>query len=182
MVHRTENIILKLPKKVIDDTRRYRVTLSRFLKGIFSEADFAAYRKGMGMYEQRTSGRYMVRVRIGAGVASPAQLEKIAQLSRSFGDGVLHVTTRQDIQIHGVKIEDTADVLEELLEAGLSTRGGGGDTVRNVTSCPRGGVCQFEKFDVRPFAIAAAEYLLSLDSSFALPRKFKIAFSGCEKA
>ncbi|MDD5458147.1 MAG: nitrite/sulfite reductase [Phycisphaerae bacterium] len=173
------SISLRLPERVKNDTRRYRTNLSRFLKGIFSEADFTAYRKTMGIYEQRQSGWYMVRVRIGAGMASTAQLTRIAELSCRFGRGVLHVTTRQDIQIHDVKIEDTANLLEELQDAGLCTRGGGGDTVRNVTSCPRSGVCPDEKFDVRPFAIAVAEYLLASSSSYALPRKFKIAFSGC---
>ncbi|MDD5458778.1 MAG: nitrite/sulfite reductase [Phycisphaerae bacterium] len=175
----TSSVSLRLPERVKTDTCRYRVTLSRFLKGIFSEADFVPYHKTMGIYEQRQSGKYMIRVRIGAGMASPDQLKRIAELSHRFGSGILHVTTRQDIQIHDVKIEDTADVMEGLLEAGLCTLGGGGDTVRNVTACPRGGVCSFEKFDCRPYAIAMAEYLLASGSSYALPRKFKIAFSGC---
>ncbi|MHC4527946.1 MAG: sulfurtransferase TusA family protein, partial [Planctomycetota bacterium] len=89
------------------------------------------------------------------------------------------VTTRQDIQIHEVAIEDTPDALEGLLEVGLSARGGGGNTVRNVTACPRAGVCPKEEFDVAPYAIAAAEYLLQFKSSYNLPRKYKIVFSGC---
>jgi sulfite reductase (ferredoxin) len=106
-------------------------------------------------------------------------LERIAQLSKTYGNGVVHVTTRQDIQIHEVKIEDTPAVLESLLEAGLSPRGGGGNTVRNVTACPRTGVCPKEEFDVAPYAIATAEYLLPFKSSYNLPRKYKIVFSGC---
>ena len=121
----------------------------------------------------------MVRIRIGAGLVLPAQLERIAQLSKTYGNGITHVTTRQDIQIHDVDIEDTPDVLEGLLEAGLSPRGGGGNTVRNVTACPRAGICPDEQFDVAPYSIATAEYLLQDRSSFNLPRKYKIVFSGC---
>ncbi|MGB2863541.1 MAG: sulfurtransferase TusA family protein, partial [Sedimentisphaerales bacterium] len=133
----------------------------------------------MGVYEQRTAGKFMVRIRIGAGLVLPAQLERIAQLSKTYGNGITHVTTRQDIQIHEVNIEDTPDVLEGLLEAGLSPRGGGGNTVRNVTACPEAGVCPDEQFDVAPYSIATAEYLLQDRSSFNLPRKYKIVFSGC---
>lgn len=133
----------------------------------------------MGVYEQRAAGKFMVRIRIGAGLVLPYQLERIAQLSKTYGNGTVHVTTRQDIQIHEVNIEATADVLEGLLEAGLSSRGGGGNTVRNVTACPRAGVCPKEEFDVSPYAIATAEYLLQFRSSYNLPRKYKISFSGC---
>ena len=80
----------------------------------------------MGIYEQRTTGKYMVRIRVSAGLVLPSQMERIAELSNNYGNGIVHVTTRQDLQIHGVNIEDTPDVLEGLLKAGLSTRGGGG--------------------------------------------------------
>jgi sulfite reductase (ferredoxin) len=123
----------------------------------------------------------MVRIRIGAGLVLPYQLERIAQLSKTYGNGIVHVTTRQDIQIHEVNIEDTPDVLEGLLEVGLSARGGGGNTVRNVTACPQAGVCPKEEFDVAPYAIATAEYLLQFKSSYNLPRKYKIVFSGCSE-
>jgi sulfite reductase (ferredoxin) len=121
----------------------------------------------------------MVRIRIGAGVVSSSQLRRVAELSRQYGNGLVHVTTRQDLQIHGVRIESTPDVLESLLEVGLSSRGGGGNAVRNVTTCPRSGICPGEVFDVTPYALAVAEYLLQFDSSYNLPRKYKIVFSGC---
>jgi sulfite reductase (ferredoxin) len=135
----------------------------------------------MGVYEQRTTGKFMIRVRIGAGLVLPSQLQRLAGLSKKYGSGVLHVTTRQDIQIHAVNIEDTPDVLEGLLDASLSSRGGGGNTVRNITACPEAGVCPSEVFDVAPYAVATAEYLLQDRSSFNLPRKYKIVFSGCSQ-
>jgi sulfite reductase (ferredoxin) len=171
--------MLKLPERIREDTRTYRTQVEKFLKGELSAVAFRGYRVPMGIYEQRQSGTYTVRVRIGAGLVSGTQLRRIAQLSRQYGNGVVHVTTRQDIQIHDVKIEQTPEVLENLLEVGLSSRGGGGNTVRNVTACPRAGICPHERFDVAPHALAVAQYLMQLDSSYNLPRKYKIAFSGC---
>jgi sulfite reductase (ferredoxin) len=171
--------ILRIPESVKEDTLGYRSQVKKFLDGQTSPVAFRAYRVPMGVYEQRTVGKFMVRIRIGAGLVLPYQLEKIAELSKTYGNGIVHVTTRQDIQIHEVNIEDTPDVLERLLEVGLSPRGGGGNTVRNVTACPRAGVCSEEEFDVAPYAIATAEYLLQDRSSFNLPRKYKIVFSGC---
>ncbi|MFB0556014.1 MAG: sulfurtransferase TusA family protein [Phycisphaerae bacterium] len=171
--------ILHIPKSVKEDTLGYRSQVKKFLDGQTSPVAFRAYRVPMGVYEQRTTGKFMIRIRIGAGLVLPYQLERIAELSKTYGSGIVHVTTRQDIQIHEVNIEDTPDVLEQLLEVGLSPRGSGGNTVRNVTACPRAGVCPKEEFDVAPYAIAMAEYLLQDRSSFNLPRKYKIVFSGC---
>jgi len=171
--------ILQIPDSVVEDTSGYRGQVEKFLQGQTSPVAFRAYRVPMGIYEQRTAGKYMVRIRIGAGMVLPFQLERVAELSKTYGDGIIHVTTRQDIQIHRVNIEDTPDVLEGLLDVGLSSRGGGGNTVRNVTACARAGVCPKEEFDVAPYAVAAAEYLLQDRSSFNLPRKYKIVFSGC---
>jgi sulfite reductase (ferredoxin) len=171
--------ILHIPETVREDTLNYRGKVEDFLKGQTSPVGFRGYRVPMGVYEQRAAGKFMVRIRIGAGLVLPVQLKRIAQLSKKYGNGITHVTTRQDIQIHEVNIEDTPDVLEGLLEAGLSPRGGGGNTVRNVTACPRAGICPDEQFDVAPYSIAAAEYLLQDRSSFNLPRKYKIVFSGC---
>jgi len=173
--------VLRIPESVKEDTLNYRSQVKKYLDGQTTPIAFRAYRVPMGIYEQRTTGKYMVRIRIGAGLVLPFQLEQIAQLSKLYGNGILHVTTRQDIQIHEIKIEDTPAILEALLEAGLSSRGGGGNTVRNITACPEAGICPKEEFDVAPFAIATAEYLLQDRSSFNLPRKYKIAFSGCPK-
>lgn len=117
--------ILHIPQTVKEDTLNYRGKVEEFLKGQTSPVAFRGYRVPMGVYEQRTVGKFMVRIRIGAGLVLPAQLEQIARLSKTYGNGITHVTTRQDIQIHEVNIEDTPDVLEGLLEAGLSPRGGG---------------------------------------------------------
>ncbi len=173
--------LLRIPETIINDTLNYRAKLEEFLAGQSSALAFRASRVPMGIYEQRTIGAFMIRIRIGAGLVLPVQLNRIAELSKKYGNSVLHITTRQDIQIHGVNIEDTPDILESLLEVGLSSRGGGGNTVRNVTACPKAGACDKENFDVTPYAIAVTEYLLQDKASFNLPRKYKLAFSGCSK-
>lgn len=175
----TRDSFLVLPPRIRADVAGYRAEVSRLCASDPSSAAFRTYCASMGVYEHRQSGRYMVRVRLGAGLARAHELDRIADLAATHGDGVLHVTTRQDIQIHGVEIGATADVQEGLVEIGLSARGGGGNTVRNVTACPRATVCPTALFDVAPYAIAAAEHLLRFDRSYGLPRKFKIAFSGC---
>jgi sulfite reductase (ferredoxin) len=171
--------LLRLPAAAHADVADYRRRVEEYLGGATSPLAFRAYRVPMGVYEQRQTGRFMVRVRIGAGLALPGQLRRIAELSQAHGNGVAHVTTRQDLQIHDVGLADTATVQEKLLEVGLSARGGGGNTVRNITACPRSSVCPKAVFDVAPHAIALAEQLLADRSSFNLPRKFKIAFSAC---
>ena len=173
------NTFFQLPQSIKKDTLSFRQKVKDFQDGQTRPAIFKAYRVPRGIYEQRTSGEFMVRVRVPAGMILPEQIQRLAQLSRTYGNGVLHITTRQDIQIHQVQIENTPVILESLLEAALSPRGGGGNTVRNITACPRAGVCPDEAFDVRPYAIALTEYLLNFESSFNLPRKFKVAFSGC---
>ncbi len=170
--------IIQIHDTVVSDTLDYKHEVARFLQGQIKPEVFKAYRVPMGIYEQRESEKYMVRVRCGAGLITPDQLSHMAQLSQEYGNGTLHVTTRQDIQIHEVSIEDTVSVMESLLEVGLSARGGGGNTVRNVSVSPYAGVCPDEVFDVTPHAIAVTEYLLQDRSSFALPRKYKIALSG----
>ncbi|UCE48284.1 MAG: hypothetical protein JSW47_22125, partial [Phycisphaerales bacterium] len=150
--------ILHIPETVREDTLAYRGKVEKFLRGESSAVGFRGYRVPMGVYEQRAAGKFMVRIRIGAGLVLPSQLKRIAQLSKTHGNGIVHITTRQDIQIHEVEIEDTPDVLEGLLEVGLCSRGGGGNTVRNITACPRAGLCLDEEFDVTPYSIAAAEY------------------------
>ncbi|MDH7598478.1 MAG: sulfurtransferase TusA family protein [Sedimentisphaerales bacterium] len=173
--------VMQIPQSIIEDINLYKEALGRFLSGQMAADSFKAKRVPMGIYEQRTSHTYMVRIRIPGGIVFAEQLEAIADLCTRYGNGTVHLTTRQDIQLHDIRIEDTSAIIDALLEAGLMTRGGGGNTVRNCTACPRSGVCPDEVFDVRPYAVALTEYLVQFRSSFNLPRKFKIAFSGCSK-
>ncbi|MGQ9629101.1 MAG: sulfurtransferase TusA family protein [bacterium] len=171
--------IYKVPEELAEDIDQYRRDIERFKSGDIDPTAFRALRVPRGIYEQRVHGTFMMRIRLPAGGLTPAQMRKISELSLKFGSGIPHVTTRQDVQIHSVKLEDTPKVMEGLLEVGLTTKGGGGNTVRNITACYDAGVCPREAFDVSPYAVALTEYLIRDPASYKLPRKYKIAFSGC---
>lgn len=171
--------MFQLPEEVKKDLKNYKSSLEEVVSGKISPARFKGVRVPWGVYTHRGGKLYMARIRIPAGVVSPSQLRALSFASRRFADGILHLTTREDIQIHNVKMEDTIKIMEYLKEYNLSPRGGGGNTVRNVIACSLSGVCRQEIFDVREDAFALTEYLLRNESSFNLPRKFKISFSGC---
>ena len=168
-----------LPETLGDDLERFKSEVERLKKGLLSPTEFRSFRVPMGVYEQREEGRFMLRVRLPAGCTLPQQMRTLAQVSRRRGSGMLHLTTRQDIQIHDVPLDAIYPALMELFGAGLSTKGGGGNTVRNITACCDSGVCSREAFDVTPFVLSLTEFLLSDPLSAKLPRKYKIAFSGC---
>ena len=121
----------------------------------------------------------MQRIKIPYGGVSPEQLELLAELAEEYSDAILHVTTRQDIQLHFVHIEDTPDLMRRLAAVGITTREACGNSVRNVTACPLAGVCRTEAFDVSPYAKALMRFLLGHPDVQDFGRKFKPAFSGC---
>jgi len=174
-------MVFQLPEEVKKSMENYKRSLEEAQEDRVSPARFRGVRVPWGIYSHRGGKVYMARIRIPAGVVSPLQLKALADVSQRFADGILHITTRQDVQIHNVRIKDTSRVMEYLKEYNLSSRGGGGNTVRNIIACPLSGVCKEELFDVRRYAIALTEYLLRQDTSFTLPRKLKISFSGCPK-
>jgi sulfite reductase (ferredoxin) len=121
----------------------------------------------------------MQRIKIPYGGLNPGQLETLAELAEEYSDGIAHVTTRQDFQLHFVHIEDTPSIMRRLAAVGITTREACGNTVRNVTGCPIAGVCRTEAFDVTPYARALAYFLLGHPDCQDFGRKFKISFSGC---
>ncbi len=123
----------------------------------------------------------MQRIKIPFGGLTPEQMEALADLAEEYSDGILHVTTRQDFQLHFVHIEDTPSLMRRLAAVGITTREACGNSVRNVTACPLAGVCHSEAFDVTPYAKACARFLLGHPDAQDFGRKFKIAFSGCRQ-
>src|SRR5436190_2207250 len=121
----------------------------------------------------------MQRIKIPAGGLNAAQLETMAELAEEYSDGIAHVTTRQDFQLHYIQIDDTPALMRRLAAADITTREACGNSVRNVTACPYSGVCQDETFDVTPYAQALAKFLLGHPDCQNFGRKFKPAFSGC---
>ena len=153
--------------------------VQRFRQGKISPDEFKRFRLQNGIYGQRQEGEQMVRVKIPWGGLTAAQLELLAEVAAESPRGVGHVTTRQNMQFHFVKLDRVPALLERLASAGLTTREACGNTVRNVTVGHCAGVCPKEAFDVTPYANAVARYLLRNPMNQNLPRKFKIAFSGC---
>jgi sulfite reductase (ferredoxin) len=122
----------------------------------------------------------MQRIKVPFGGLTTAQMEVLAELADEYSDGILHVTTRQDFQLHYIHIEDTPDLMRRLAAVGITSREACGNTVRNVTACPLAGICRSEAFDVTPYADEVAKFLLGHDDTQDFGRKFKTAFSGCE--
>src|SRR6266702_1559882 len=123
----------------------------------------------------------MQRIKIPAGGLNAAQLETMAELAEEYSDGIAHVTTRQDFQLHYVNIDDTPSLMRRLAAASITTREACGNSVRNVTACPYAGVCQDEAFDVTPYSRALSKFLLGHPDCQNFGRKFKPAFSGCSQ-
>jgi len=121
----------------------------------------------------------MMRIKIPMGRVSADQLDVLAELAEEYSDNILHVTTRQDIQLHFIHIEDTPALMRRLAAVGITTREACGNVVRNVTACPLAGVCNGESFDVTAYAQATHEFLLGHKDTQDFGRKFKVSFSGC---
>jgi len=123
----------------------------------------------------------MQRIKIPGGGLDAKQLETLADLAEEYSDGIAHVTTRQDFQLHYVHIDDTPSLMRRLAAASITTREACGNSVRNVTACPYAGVCPDEAFDVTPYSRALSKFLLGHPDCQNFGRKFKPAFSGCSQ-
>ncbi len=121
----------------------------------------------------------MMRIKSPLGMCTNEQLETLADLAEEYSDSILHVTTRQEIQLHFVHIEECPDMHRRLAAQGITTREACGNSVRNVTACQFAGVCSTESFDVTPYAEATHQFMLGHPDVQDFGRKFKIAFSGC---
>jgi sulfite reductase (NADPH) hemoprotein beta-component len=153
--------------------------LKKFEAGEMSADAFRLYRLGRGTYGQRQAAVNMLRVKLPQGVASAAQLEALARVADEYSRGFGHVTTRQNLQFHFVQLDRAADAMRLLDSVGMTTKEACGNTVRNITACALAGVCNGAAFDVTPYGQAVTRHFLRNPICQALPRKFKIAFSGC---
>ena len=153
--------------------------LEQFEKGVLSPEAWKAFRLVNGVYSQRQDGAMMVRCKIPQGVLTAGQLRALGDVANRYSTGRGHITTRQNVQFHFVKLADSAAALDLLASAGLTTREACGNSVRNVTTCPFAGASATEPFDTTPYAELVTRHLLRGPLSSSLPRKFKIAFGGC---
>lgn len=162
------------------DIDEFVETLERFERGELTPDQWRAFRLVRGTYGQRQPGDVqMQRIKIPQGILTAQQLEALADVGEQYSRGFGHITTRQNVQFHFVKLRDVEPAMRHLAEAGLTTREACGNSVRNITACPYAGVSADELFDVTPYAEAMTRYFLRHPLSSSLPRKFKIAFEGC---
>lgn len=156
-------------------------TIEDFKKGKIDQERFRAFRLTRGIYGQRQEGVHMIRIKLPFGRVTPDQLIRIADTADRYGHGNLHTTTRQDIQLHYVKITDTPQLWADLEEKGITLREACGNTIRNMTGSAIAGIDPDEPFDISPYVYAMFGYFLRNPICQELGRKFKIAFSSSDR-
>jgi len=166
-----------LPDTLSSEINHLEKAINDFKDGKIHPVQLKAIRVPFGVYEQRKEGSFMMRIRCTAGCITPRQFSGVALLAKQFGNNQLHVTTRQELQIHNVDLDNIIPLMKELYTIGLSSRGGGGNTVRNIIASHDSGINPNEVFDVEPYVSALTNQILTEPDSWKLPRKLKISFS-----
>src|ERR671912_293703 len=155
----------------------------KYLDGQTAETEFIGFRLKQGVYGQRQADVQMIRVKLPFGGITPEQMEAFADVVEKYAPlNKGHITTRQNIQLHHVPLPDAAAAIRELSDAGLSSREGCGNTVRNVTGDPWAGVCEDEAFDLTPYAGAYVRYFVRHPTTQLMPRKIKTAFESAPES
>lgn len=165
-----------IPKSLITDIQYNQRLIEQFKKGEISGARLKSNRVPMGIYEQRQDGHYMLRIRCTGGLITPRQLQRVAEVAQQVNCSHIHITTRQEVQIHDVSIDQATPALLSLQKEGLATQGGGGNTIRNMLVNEQGGINNRQTFDPYPYAIGLTTRLIAEKDSWSMPRKLKIAF------
>ena len=176
-------VLQNVPGHVIPILQReyddFKTESTKFLAGDTPEDEFIKFRLKQGVYGQRQADVQMIRVKLPFGGITPEQMEKFADVVEKYvplNKG--HITTRQNIQMHHIPLMEAEQAIRELGEAGLSSREGCGNTVRNVTGDPWAGVAKDELFDMTPYAGAYVRYFVRHPTTQAMPRKIKTSFDG----
>ena len=169
-----ENPIVE--KDIIDLEKKIRL----FREGNIDDERFRSLRLARGVYGQRQQGVQMVRIKLPYGKVTSDQLLRICDVSEEYSIGRLHITTRQDIQIHFVSLDRTPELWAELAKNDVTIREACGNTVRNITASPEAGIDPHEPFDVTPYAHAAFQFFLRNPICQEMGRKFKMSFSSSD--
>ncbi|MGG8496503.1 HEPN domain-containing protein [Tenacibaculum sp. TC6] len=164
-------------KDIIELERKIRL----FKEGQIDEERFRSLRLARGIYGQRQLGVQMIRIKLPYGKVSSEQLHRIADVSDEYSRGRLHITTRQDIQIHYVSLDRTPELWAQLEKDDITLREACGNAVRNVTASETAGIDPKEPFDVTPYAHATFEFFLRNPVCQEMGRKFKMSFSSTEE-
>src|SRR6202035_4011164 len=175
-------ILQNVPGHVIPILQReyddFKTEATKFLDGGTPEDEFIKFRLRQGVYGQRQPDVQMIRVKLPFGGMTPEQMDKFADVVEKYAPlGKGHVTTRQNVQMHHIPLPEIEKAISELGEAGLSSREGCGNTVRNVTGDPWAGVAADELFDLTPYAGAYVRYFVRHPTTQGMPRKVKTAFA-----
>ena len=168
--------VIPILEREFDD---FKTEAEKFLAGATPEDEFIKFRLKQGVYGQRQPDVQMIRVKLPFGGVTPEQMEKFADVVEKYvplNKG--HVTTRQNIQMHHIPLPEAEQAIRELGDAGLSSREGCGNTIRNVTGDPWAGVAEDELFDMTPYAGAYVRYFVRHPTTQAMPRKIKTSFDG----
>lgn len=163
------------------DLADFRDMTMKFHNKEITMPEYKGFSGGYGSYAQRFGEKHMLRLRMAGGRLTKERLGFIAESIEKYGIDKVHLTTCQSIQLHNLEAEDVCTLMEEVWDAGMLSRGGGGDYPRNVMASPLSGVDREEYFDVIPYAEAAGEYMMHFIKSVKLPRKLKVAFSSSPK-
>src|SRR4051812_37644271 len=151
----------------------------KYLAGQTEETDFIGFRLKQGVYGQRQADVQMIRVKLPFGGITPEQMECFADVVEKYAPlNKGHITTRQNVQLHHIPLRDAAKAIREMADAGLSSREGCGNTVRNVTGDPWAGILEGEVFDPTPYVGAYVRYFVRHPTTQLMPRKVKTAFEG----
>jgi len=175
-----ENLIANNKAVVEQDILELADKIQAYKSGVLAEDKFKALRLARGVYGQRQLGVQMIRIKLPFGKVTPTQLRRIASVSDEYSTGHLHITTRQDIQIHYVSLDRTPQLWEDLERDDVTLREACGNTVRNVTASATAGIDKNELFDVSPYADLVYRYFLRKPFGQELGRKIKIAFSSTD--
>ncbi len=163
-----------------EDVEEFISVLERFERGELSSEEFRSFRLTRGVYGQRQMDVNMLRTKFPGGIMSAAQLRASARIARELAPKDKgHITTRQNLQFHFIKLDAMPQAMAWLDEAGSTTMEACGNTVRNITGCPYAGVSPTEPFDITPYVHAVTRLCLRAPWANDLPRKFKMAFEGC---
>ncbi len=204
-----ERLSGQLPPQLADEIDTFETEIELRRQGGVDEKIFAETRLRRGVYGQRYDNGQrhdgqksqqlaypeahpkgphtiwdapgMQRIKIPYGGLNARQLEVLADVAEEYSDGIAHITTRQDFQLHFVHIDDVTALMRRLAEVNITTREACGNSVRNVCACPYAGVCPDEQFDVTPYTRALAQFLLGHPDAQNFGRKFKPSFSGCQQ-
>lgn len=176
-----QEVEVEYDQTVRADIELFRSYSEKWVAGEITDDQFRAQRLRRGIYTQRQAGVHMIRTKVPGGTATADQMDQLALAAASFAGGKGHLTTRQNMQYHFVPLANVPDLLHTLADARLTTREACYNTVRNVTACPLSGLLEDEVFDVHPYARRVAFAFLHKEVTDSLPRKFKIAFSGCHE-